>query len=192
MNPIILITSCIHHLRKNDDCRNTWLAQWGGKIAYKFVLGRDAVQKYDDEIVLPVDDTYYGLPEKIRESHCWALKQGYDYILKVDADMWLHVPRLLASGYEKYPYSGNFHWGGFALGGSYWLNAEASGVLSRSGLPRYGTDGGDDVWVGKVMAENYIKGHHDPRYVVGKITEDFISYHTTGNLSMAEVHSQCA
>ena len=65
MNPIILITSCNSHLRKNDDCRNTWLAQWGGKIAYKFVLGRDAVQKYDDEIVLPVDDTYYGLPEKI-------------------------------------------------------------------------------------------------------------------------------
>ena len=180
MRPIILITSCVPHLARNENCRNTWLATWGDRIDYRFVLGNGRTQEFDDELVLPVDDSYQGLPSKIQASHAWAVEAGYDFILKTDCDMYVHIPRLLKSGFENYAYSGNFHWPEFALGGSYWLDRLASETLVRASLPAYPANGGDDVWVGRVMHENHFLHHHDPRYTVGEWTEDFISLHTTG------------
>lgn len=192
MRPIILITSCVPHLARNNWCRNTWLATWGDRIPYKFVLGNGRTREFDDELVLPLDDSYVGLPAKIQASHAWALGQGYDYILKTDCDMYVHIPRLLASGFENHPYSGNFHWPEFALGGSYWLSRDASEALVKAELPAYPANGGDDVWVGRVMREHHFLHHHDPRYTVGNVTDDFISLHTTGPTphNMADVHAK--
>lgn len=192
MRPVILITSCVPHLVRAEQCRKTWLAAWGNRIPYVFVYGHERTKEFADEIVLPVDDSYIGLPSKIQASHRWALDQGYDYILKTDCDMYVHIPRLLDSGFEKHSYSGNFHWDDFALGGSYWLDKRASQILVEQPLPPWPANGGDDVWVGRIMKDSGIVGHHDPRYTVGNVTADFISLHTTGPtpLNMADVHAR--
>lgn len=199
MKPVVLITSCAYRLDQNEQCRATWLMQWGHLIEYKFVFGQGHTQKYDDEIIFPIDDSYQNLPAKIQASHDWAVRQGYDFILKTDCDVYVHVPRLLNSGFEKYPYSGNIFWPSaaipFALGSAYWLDRGASEILVGAKLPSYPAKGGDDVWVGRVMHANGIQCHHEKRYYVGKSpdwTAD-ISFHVPDmNMSMMEIHNRMA
>lgn len=191
MRPIVLITSCSYRLAQNQQCRDTWLLRWGHLIDYKFVLGAGNTKTQGDELILGVDDSYNGLPAKIQKSHAWALNQGYDFILKTDSDIYMHVPRLLQSGFEKYDYSGNFYYPDFAMGSAYWLNQKASEILVSAALPYPGSFGGDDVWVGSVMKKHNVISHHEPRYHVGKNPDwtTFISVHTTDlPVSMMQIH----
>lgn len=192
--PIILITTCSYGLEQNKLCRETWLAEWGKLVEYKFVFGAGWTPQHDDEISFPVDDTYFGLPAKIQASHKWALEQGYTHILKTDCDMYLHIPRLLRSGFENFPYSGNQYYPDFIMGAAYWLDQRATEILVHAALPYPGTPGGDDVWVGSVMAENNIPPHDDKRYHIGENPDwsTCISIHTSGppRLNMAEIHAR--
>ena len=161
-----------------------------------FGIGYPALR--GDEISFPVDDSYGGLPAKIQVSHKWALEQGYDYILKTDCDMYVHIPRLLKSGFENFPYSGNYYYKGspypFALGAAYWLDRRASEILVNAALVPFGTDGGDDMWVGRVMHENGIPLHDETRYYIGESPDysKFISLHVSGppKLNMMEIHNK--
>lgn len=92
MKSVVLITSCSYRLDLNQQCRETWLKEWTGLIDYRFVLGVGNAPKYGDELIVEVDDSYVGLPAKIRDSHKWALTQGYDFILKTDSDVCMHIP----------------------------------------------------------------------------------------------------
>jgi hypothetical protein len=194
MNPVILITSCSYRLAQNDECRDTWLKEWGWMLDYRFVFGNGWTPARDDELSLDVDDTYQGLPAKIQASHAWALERGYTHILKTDCDMYIHIPRLLQSGFESSPYSGNFYYPEFAMGAAYWLDRPATEILLAAKLPYPGTPGGDDVWVGRVMRENNIPHKHDDRYYIGENIpwETFISLHTSGppKLDMKEIHAK--
>ena len=197
MKFVVLITSCAYHLARNEQCRSTWLKQWGHLIDYKFVFGQGYTLKHDDEIVFPVDDSYQGLPAKIQASHKWTVEQGYDFSLKTDCDIFLHIPRLLDSGFENYPYSGNVFWPAtrhpFALGAAYWLDRHASEILANAPLPPYPANGGDDVWVGRIMQEHNIPCHHESRYHVGDDPnwKTAISVHMTDlMLSMSEIQDR--
>lgn len=191
MKPLILITSCSYRLDQNWQCRKTWLQSWGHLIDYRFVLGVGNTAQQGDELIVDTDDSYTGLPAKIQKSHEWAVKQGYDFILKTDSDVYMHVPRLLKSGFEKYDYSGNFYYPDFAMGSAYWLSRHASEILINSPLPYPGTAGGDDVWVGSIMKEHQVSVHHEPRYYVGANPDwkNFISVHTTDlDIPMSKIH----
>lgn len=192
--PIILITTCSWHLHRNEQCRATWLREWGGLVDYKFVFGNGWTPRRDDEMAFPVDDTYNGLPAKVQASHKWAREQGYTHILKTDCDMYVHVPRLLRSGFEQFPYSGNLYYPEFVMGAAYWLDQHATDILAHAALPYPGAPGGDDVWVGRVMAENGIVAHDDKRYHIGENPDwdTVISLHTSGppRLDMAEIHAR--
>lgn len=193
MKPVILITSCSYRIDQNRQCRETWLKEWSSLIDYRFVFGTGNTPKYGDELIVEVDDSYNGLPAKIQKSHKWALEQGYDFILKTDVDVYMHIPRLLDSGFEQHAYSGNFYYTDFAMGAAYWLNRYASEILINTPLPYPGAPGGDDVWVGAAMRENNIPHHHEPRYYVGP-SPDWkiaISIHTTDTpFAMTEVHEK--
>jgi hypothetical protein len=195
MKPIILITACAYHLVRVAQCRATWLAAWGHLIDYRFVFGNGYYTERSDELVFPVDDSYMGLPAKIQQSHKWAVDHEYTHILKTDCDIYLHIPRLLDSGFDSLSsYIGNFYYSEFAMGAAYWLDKKASEILVNAPLPFPGTPGGDDIWVGRVMAEHGITGRHDARYHIGyDIDWDAcISLHTTGppRLDMAEIHNR--
>ena len=194
IRPIILITTCSYHLHRNEQCRSTWLNEWKWMVDYKFVFGNGHTPSRDDEIQFPVDDSYNGLPAKIQASHRWAHDQGYDHILKTDCDMYVHVPRLLDSGFEKFSYSGNFYYPDFVMGAAYWLDRAATEILLNAPLPYPGSFGGDDVWVGRVMSENKVLSKHDARYYIGNDIpwDSFISLHTSGppKLDMHEIHTK--
>jgi|SRR5579859_7521824 len=191
MKPLVLITSCSYRFAQNNQCRATWLRAWSHLIDYRFVMGVGNTKSQDDELIVDSDDSYFGLPDKIQKSHKWAIDQGYDFILKTDSDVYMHVPRLLDSGFEKPSYSGNFYYPDFAMGSAYWLDRQASEVLVNAPLPYPGTPGGDDVWVGAVMKKNGVISHHEPRYHVGPNPDwkSIISVHTTDlSISMTKIH----
>lgn len=198
IRPIILITTCVYHQARNEQCRRTWLKEWGELVDYRFVFGAGYSPKNDDEISFPVDDSYQGLPAKIQASHKWAYDQGFNFILKTDCDMYVHIPRLLRSGFEQHSYVGNLFWPDaphkFVLGAAYWLDKKATEILVNAPLPPYPADGGDDLWVGRVMERNQIPIHHDGRYYIGNEIpwDSVITVHTSGPppISMAEVHNR--
>jgi hypothetical protein len=194
VKPIILITSCSYRLKENDLCRETWLKEWGHLIDYKFVMGFGCPIKHGDELIVSVDDGYYGLPDKIQTSHKWAWIEGYTHILKTDSDVYIHIPRLLASGFEQFPYSGNLYYPDFVMGAAYWLDRRATEILAHAALPYPGSFGGDDVWVGRIMAENGIQAHDDKRYHIGENIpwDEVISLHVSGppKLDMKEIHAR--
>lgn len=194
MKPIVLLTSCSYNLQRNAECRATWLKEWGHKIEYRFVMGVGNTAKFGDELIVDVDDSYSGLPAKIQKSHKWALEQGYDFILKTDCDVYMHIPRLLASDFEQHSYSGNLYYPQFVMGAAYWLDKRATEILVHAPLPYPGTPGGDDVWVGNTMSAAGIIPHHDARYYIGSNInwETFISLHVSGppRLDMKEIHNR--
>ena len=193
-NPIILITSCSYRLQQNDECRDTWLREWGRLCDYRFVMGVGNTPKHGDELIVDTDDSYVGLPAKIQASHGWAFLKGYTHILKTDCDMYVHVPRLLRSSFEQFPYSGNLYYPDFIMGAAYWMDRRATEILMHAALPYPGTPGGDDVWVGRVMAENGVEAHDDKRYHIGDNPnwDTLISLHTSGPppFKMADVHAR--
>src|ERR1043166_753992 len=63
----------------------------------------------DDELGLKEIDQHKNEIDPIRTHRTqlmvrWALEHGYDYIFRVDTDSYVWVNRLLACGFEKYPY----------------------------------------------------------------------------------------
>lgn len=177
LNPIILIASCERDRANglNDAVRNTWLLQWGKDIAYRFVLGRGCERQNDDELILDVDDGHIMLPpEKIAAAQRWALENGYGYTFHCCVDTYVVVPRLLASGYERYDYSGYLFHDEFrtckyrnvqlAQGGAgYWLSPTAGAIIGAARIPEWvGCVG--DVWIGEVLYWAGEKFGHDAGY----------------------------
>ena len=71
----------------------------------KDVVGADVVffkgwsiygERASDEVCLDVDDDYKELKDKVNAIHRWALQRGYEYLWKVDDDVYLRPERLLA------------------------------------------------------------------------------------------------
>lgn len=100
--------------------RDTWLS--GSDVDYKFFLG-GVCKGSPDEIVVDAPDDYRMLTRKVWKVFEYALTNGYDYVFKCDADTYVHVPRLLKSGFEKLDYLG--HYGG----SGYWVSRRAMQAL---------------------------------------------------------------
>jgi hypothetical protein len=139
--PLIAITSCVHNRKYHDLVRSTWLKDQD--VEYRFVLGQGNGSPTGDEIVFDVGDGMGDLQDKVVASFSWALKNGYDYIFKADIDTFIHVPRLLASGFEK------SEWSGSGYGGTgYFLGVKAMEiVLTGEKLER----GAEDVVIGNKL-----------------------------------------
>lgn len=63
-------------------------------------------EKGSDEIELAVDDGYFTLVRKVSAIFEWALRRNYDFILKIDADTFLDVEKLLRAGFEAHDWVG--------------------------------------------------------------------------------------
>jgi len=89
------------------------------------------------------------------------------------------VPRLLASGFEQFHYSGyvHVHVPLFCSGGAgYWLDRRAIELIAAEENPQES----EDVWVGGVLLNAGITAHMDERYrpdLPKKIPADFITLH---------------
>lgn len=122
-----------------------------------------------DTVELDCDDSYQGLPEKVRAIARWAHAHGYDYMMKCDDDTILLPNAVLASGYDNYPYTGRQNRlpnreDSFVvpMGFAYWLSRECMGYLIDAELPKGSND--DERWVAKVLYTHGIVLHDDGRY----------------------------
>ncbi len=118
-----------------------------------------------DELALDVPDGYMYLTHKARAAFQWAVEQDYDYVFRCDTDTFIDIPRLLASGFEKFDYTGRKLGGpkehGYAYGGpGHFLSNKALRILMDAPI----TIVADDVWVGDVMRQHDIPLNDDLRY----------------------------
>lgn len=167
MKPLIAIESCHRDRWCHAQIRDTWLSAPAADT--RFFLG---VPKEPDA---EADETFLDVPDgggselrlKILGSISWALANGYDNLFRCDTDTYVHVPRLLASGFERHDYSGFVQGDDSVFGGTgYWLSRRAmEALLARGEIAA--CSGAEDWWVRYVLRQAGILPFHDPRYRIG-------------------------
>ena len=167
MNLLIAVEGCEAHRDRWEAQRNTWcLNTCPIGPFWKWIEIR-----FFDGPMLGVPDDYRSLPQKTKAICQWALHRGHEYLFKADTDLYLHVPRLLASGSEKHDYTGYLldymkdH--PYCSGPHYWLSRKAMEILAGADWDQYAVSGletCEDVMVGAVLRAHGIQPHHDPRY----------------------------
>lgn len=173
---LLAIASCEKHLHRNDAQRRTWVPMVRGADV-RFFRGGGG-EPLPDEVILQVPDDYTGLPEKTREIFRWALAQGYDYVCKIDSDVYVQPERLMANIPVGHDYAGrlrgpsNGFRAPYASGFAYWL--------SRRGMEAR-VSGNDDPYVaedqatGNILMAAGILCHPDYRYVVAMSKRNAVS-----------------
>ncbi len=173
-SPVILISSCLRDATNgaNQACRETWLSVDSGLIPYVFLIGQHS-EDYalqPDELLVSTTDDYFSLPLKGVEGRKWAIARGFTHVFQAFTDTYIHLRRLLASGYERheftglvrtYPQEGFPREQDFVCGGAgYWTGPEATRLIAESS-PRTPYE---DVWVTRLLWDHGIKCHSDWRY----------------------------
>lgn len=154
--------------------RETWLPLVQGKADAFFFVGRGEPGDFNelpaDTVVLDCDDSYQGLPEKIRAIMRWAHAHGYEHVLKCDDDVILDVDRILASGYDQHDYTGKANRPitpdtpfVVPMGFNYWVSRRCMESLLEAPLPENSND--DEKWVAANLYYRLnVKLHDDQRY----------------------------
>lgn len=144
----------------------TWLPEL--KFDHKFFVGRRGMAEGSDtppENIVVLDDVkddYNSLPDKTLAVIRWAREHGYDYVLKMDDDVYcrperLHIPN---EDYVGHAYGHP----NYASGAAYWLSATAmDACLSKW----YKRSNAEDACIGYTLAKAGITLTEDPRYRVG-------------------------
>lgn len=89
--------------------RQTWLNHPrpdNTDIRFFFGYAPPGIKPAPDEIFLSVPDSYQGILEKVRGIFRYALDHGYDYVLRVDDDV--YVDRMTLSSIDTDNYAGSF------------------------------------------------------------------------------------
>ncbi len=164
MKILIAIINC--HGRENfaKTQRETWIPQLKG-ADYKFFLGPGTRDALEDEVFLDCDDSYQGLPSKVRAVIRWSYEHGYDFVLKCDDDVILKPVELLNSEFKNFDFVGheNMDWGNVKTpwGFCYWLSRKAMQIVMHSELP---PNNNDEAWVATYLHHQNIRLRHDHRY----------------------------
>lgn len=170
--------SCHAYRERADACRETWVKEVQGADV-RFFLGRGNSAALADEVHLDVEDDYKSFPLKVQAMRRWALEQKYDYVLKVDDDVYLNPARLMASGFEGHDYrgrlrgpSGNYP-APYCSGFAYWLSRRALETIVD--VPWNG-DIAEDRFTGNALLEKGIKPSHERRFAVVWSKRNSISF----------------
>jgi hypothetical protein len=151
---LIALTSCVHNRIYHDLARSTWLKNQS--VEYRFVLGRGNNSPAKDEVVFDVGDGMGSLQDKVEAAIYWALENEYGYIFKADIDTFIHVPRLLASGFEK------SEWSGSGYGGTgYFLSARAMKAVLTAKMTE---PGAEDIRIAEKLRSAGLELMDDDRF----------------------------
>lgn len=162
MKILIAVLSC-HALRhQQEDIRSTWGKDVPDTVDLRFFLGEQEDKlPTRDEVFLECGDNIHALTHKSVKTFEWALKNGYDYVLKCDLDTLVMAKAMLETDFYLYPYVGGQN-SFFASGGAgYWLSKTAMGHVVQAEVV-HGRE--EDVHVAKVLMANQITLHPDNRY----------------------------
>lgn len=192
MKILLAVFSCHRYIYRPDDwfkrpivdrvsaLRDTWLKDV--TVDYKIFRGRragihdTAVRIVPDEVFLNVPDDYEHSNEKIKAIIAYAYERGYNYIVKVDDDVYVYWDRLItAVPTADYAGGGGPHYrnGQYCAGITYWLSRRAMEVLLATSLATSDTNAwAEDRWVGTSLWKKQIRCQFDDRYYVAKQTRD--------------------
>jgi hypothetical protein len=161
---LIAILSCHKYADLRQAQRETFLSDC--TVDYRYFIGEpEGVEP--DAVYLGVPDSYDHLTLKTQAMCRWALDNGYTHLFKCDDDTFIHVDRLLTSGFEQHKYSGYTTGRTWAQGGAgYWLNRECMELVANSCYkpPQHPAE---DVMVGGTLKAVHIYPVHDERYRTG-------------------------
>ncbi|MGA3200658.1 MAG: hypothetical protein ABSD89_14830 [Halobacteriota archaeon] len=146
--------------------RDTWLPFIPVGTDYKFFLGPSEREPKADEVFLNCDDSYQGLPSKVRAIVRWAYEHGYDFVLKCDDDVILKPARVMSSGFMYHDFTGHANdkrTYPVPFGFCYWLSRKSMAAVVDAELPK---DNNDEVWVTECLSRAGIVLSHDPRYAM--------------------------
>lgn len=170
MKSLIAVMNSRNRREWADVIRSSWLSMVPTEKAdVRFFVGRGDTPVPDDTVQLDVDDTYKGLPEKVRGMARWACLNNYDYMLKCDDDVVLNPKPLLDSGYDSNDFTGRLN--RFPtddrpytvpMGFNYWLSKRCMELVSTADLPEGSND--DEKWVSGVLYSSGITLADDKRY----------------------------
>ena|ERR1700733_4884968 len=113
MKILIAIGTCSGQRSTHQQIRDGWLKDC--PVDHRFFSGHFKMHPElaeqrpieQDEVFLDVPDGLENLLWKIDVlTHEYALERGYDFIFHCHNDTYVCIPRLLASGFEKYDWSG--------------------------------------------------------------------------------------
>ena len=171
MKTLIAVMSCHKRLHTwIKAIRETWLPLVPKSADVRVFVGRPAgaatlSSEFPDVIQLTCDDSYAGIPEKVRAIMGWSVAHGYTHTLKCDDDVVLKPVPLLSSGYQNYDFIGkeNRPLSPFPvpMGFNYWLSRKCAEIVSKSPLP---IDHDDERWVAEMLSKEGILLHNDDRY----------------------------
>lgn len=161
MKNLIAVVTCAQRNAWADAIRKTWAPLFVDVADVVFFVGRDVI--LPGTVSLDCDDSYQGLPDKVREIVRWSLARDYDFVMKCDDDVVINPKVLLSSGFESYDFSGHQSSPGSSVpyGFNYWLSKRALSILSTKDLP---FNNNDEAWVAHALRKEGIDLHHDPRY----------------------------
>lgn len=161
---LIAVVNCRGRQNWAQAVRDSWLPMMLAEgVDVEFFVGRGDTP-VEGVVELDCDDSYQGLPDKVREIFRWALAKGYDYVLKCDDDVVLLPKRLLASGFDQHDFVGHEHAKGSPVpyGFNYWVSRRAMEIVVNEPLPAGSNN--DEAWVTHTLRRETIYLHHDGRY----------------------------
>lgn len=158
---------------------NSWASRGSRYTDKPTHVGYETYYPEMDEIILPVPDDYKHISFKTRESHRWAVNNGFDFLFQGYADVYVDVDRLLSSGFQNYKYCGGEN------GGGYWLDKESLKWTSSSPVTAWNDDG----WVREVLKGRGIELNIDGRYAAFPNTPQTDNIFITSHLTISpEIH----
>lgn len=151
MKTLIGIAGCHEYRARADAQRMTWMKDVGSLADVRFFLGTPHSGKQSaDEIWLECPDNYVERKQKVIAIIRWALEKDYDYLWKVDDDVYLRPDRLLSL--EHYDYCGAIVGDDRVFSGAiYGLSRDSMNKLLTSDTAdwqRY-----EDIWVWHRLSE---------------------------------------
>lgn len=137
---LIAVITCEARKDQADAQRATWVQDVDPDWADVRFFRGGRPDPNDYRLVLPVDDSYAGLPAKVKAVMAWSGREGYNGVLKLDDDVYLVPRREQRSRHEAYDYVGNFRSPtgrssfSYASGFSYRLSRSTASILSSAML----------------------------------------------------------
>jgi len=149
-------TRCKDVNARRQAIRATWKKEFERLgIDVKFFLGKtNAREPLDDEVFVDSGDRYHDNSYKLKRMCAYALENGYDYMLRLDDDVYIYPDRILATEWAQHDYAGA-PCGDFLIGAVKFLSRRAMTLIRDSRVTHWA----DDAWVGCVMRDNRISMH---------------------------------
>lgn len=148
--PLLLIVTCEKNAVRSNAQRSTWVPD-AVAAGFDVVFSRaGSGVALPDELLLDVDDSYEGLPAKVKASMRWAYDRGYEHVFKLDDDVLVRPAKLLLTPFRAFDYYGFPSWGGFRSGFCYSLSRRAMKLIADAEIDP--AQAGEDRWVYAVLS----------------------------------------